>query len=213
MPLSSACTPTAEQAPYSPTAIPKTAAINPARGLSDHSPATASHSPYQLIRFYLLDFPRRDRLVEPWLERTVQAEDHEPALAGHGLDPVGFLARRSLRTEVDVDRTVGIGDELVALAVPAGKRLAGLQLGARLRIVQHDGPEILRRRIGRDVEPVGLRAVERFAGTCRRSPSRIASPARRSWPPSPACSRCSRNRTSCAHRDCGRRSPLSSRNR
>ena len=39
------------------------------------------------------DFARPPGLVEPGLERAVEAQDGEPALAGDGLDPVGLGAR------------------------------------------------------------------------------------------------------------------------
>ena len=45
-------------------------------------------------------------LVEERLQRAVEAEDREPALAGNGPDPVLLL--RLIRAEVDVDRAVGI---------------------------------------------------------------------------------------------------------
>ncbi len=48
-----------------------------------------------------LDLARLPGLVEPGFQRTVQAQDHEPALAGHRLDPVRLLARRRFRSEPD----------------------------------------------------------------------------------------------------------------
>ena len=48
----------------------------------------------------------------------------------------------------------------VALVVLARERLRGLQLRARLRVVDHHGPEVFRGRVRRDAEPVVLAAVE-----------------------------------------------------
>src|SRR5712671_4946655 len=96
---------------------------------------------YRLLR--LLDFAGPPCLVKPGLERAVEAEDREPAFVRHGCNPVCFLAGGWLRTKIEIDRAVGVGDQLVPLVVLAGKRLACLKLGARLRIVEHHGPEIL----------------------------------------------------------------------
>src|SRR5262245_61174295 len=48
-------------------------------------------------------------LVEPWLKRAVEPQEHEVALAGHGLDPVRFLPLRRLRTEIDRVGAVSVG--------------------------------------------------------------------------------------------------------
>src|SRR6516225_8927658 len=102
-------------------------------------------------------------LVEPRLERAVEADHYKPALARDRLRPVGFLAGGRLWAEVEIDRSIGVDHQLVALVVLAGERLARLQLGARLRVVEHDRPEILCRNVRRNVEPVVLRAIERTA--------------------------------------------------
>src|SRR6516162_5774255 len=110
-----------------------------------------------------LDLAGPPGLVDPRFERAVEAEHHKPALASDRLHPVGFLAGGRLWAEVEIDRAVSVDHQLVALVVLAGERFARLQLGARLRVVEHDRPEILCRNVRRNVEPVVLRAVERIA--------------------------------------------------
>jgi hypothetical protein len=46
------------------------------------------------------------RLVEPGLKGAIEPQEHEAALAGPGLDPIGCLALRCLRTEVNRVGTV-----------------------------------------------------------------------------------------------------------
>ena len=52
-------------------------------------------------------------LVEPRLQRSVEAQAHAPNLAWNGLDPVTFLAGRRLRAEIDIHRGIR---ELIAAA-------------------------------------------------------------------------------------------------
>src|SRR4030095_8676152 len=55
------------------------------------------------------DFARAPGFVEERLERAVESQDGEPALAGHRLDPVAPLDTNWLRrSEVDRRRAVGI---------------------------------------------------------------------------------------------------------
>ena len=49
-----------------------------------------------------LDISRTPSLVKPRLKRAVETQEGVPALAGDGLHPIVFLARRSLRSEIDI---------------------------------------------------------------------------------------------------------------
>src|SRR5262249_30585316 len=49
-----------------------------------------------------LDLSRAPSLIEPWLKRTVEAQQCGPALAGDDLHPIAFLADWSLRSEIDI---------------------------------------------------------------------------------------------------------------
>src|SRR5262249_41742043 len=53
-------------------------------------------------QLHRLDLSRPPSLIEPRLQRTVEAHQSGPALAGDGLHPVVFLADRSLRSEIDI---------------------------------------------------------------------------------------------------------------
>src|SRR4051812_40336698 len=55
-----------------------------------------------------LELARPPALVEERLERAVQAQDREPALARDGLHPVVLLARRRLGAEIQVRRAVRV---------------------------------------------------------------------------------------------------------
>ena len=61
------------------------------------------------------------------------------------MEPVRFLAGRCLWANVDVDRPVAVYCHfaLAFLAVVAGKRLAGLELGAGMGIIEYDRYELL----------------------------------------------------------------------
>src|SRR5271163_244731 len=58
------------------------------------------------VRSNGFDLARSPRLVEPGLQRTIEAEDGEPAFAGHGLDPVRRVSVWSNGTEVQIGRPV-----------------------------------------------------------------------------------------------------------
>src|SRR5262245_60738506 len=64
--------------------------------------------PVRLSLLHLNDVVRPPGLVEEWLQRPVESKEREPAFGGDRLDPVLLLARGSVRTEVDIDRAVGI---------------------------------------------------------------------------------------------------------
>src|ERR1700733_6133545 len=56
-----------------------------------------------------LKFVEFPGLVEPWLERAVEAEERKPGFAGDRLDPVRLLALRGRGAEVQVVGSVGVG--------------------------------------------------------------------------------------------------------
>jgi hypothetical protein len=70
-----------------------------------------------------LDLPWPPGLVEPWLKWAVEPQDDPPALAGEGLYPIGFMARRRFRAEIDVPGGVRINDDALLLATEAGESL------------------------------------------------------------------------------------------
>src|SRR5262245_22892350 len=116
----------------------------------------------------MLDGSRSDdviglpRLVEERLERPIEAEQHEPALAGHGLDPVTLVARRGLRSELHVDRAIRIRLRL-RVGADRWERLGVAQDRAAVGVVRDDRPEQLRRDAGRNMQAVASRAVEELA--------------------------------------------------
>jgi hypothetical protein len=73
------------------------------------------------------------------------------------------LPRRRLRAEVDVHRGIWIDDETLLLAADAGKLLVGLQQLPRLRVIHVHRPEVLGRYVRRQMQPIGLSAVEVLA--------------------------------------------------
>ena len=86
--------------------------------------------------FHQFDITGLPLLVKPGLERPVEAQDDAPALAGHSLNPVAFLAGGGARPEVDIRRAVGI---LLnpTLAVQARELLVRLQHGSCLVVIEH----------------------------------------------------------------------------
>jgi hypothetical protein len=95
-------------------------------------------------------------LVEPRLERSVEAEQHEPGLAGQGLDPVRLLTLGRGGAEVQVVGAVGVGLELAGAAGqgrPDGRGDLGERAG--LGVVDVHGPEVLGRRVQVDVHMAG----------------------------------------------------------
>src|SRR4030095_6452295 len=83
------------------------------------------------------DLARSPALVEEGFERTIEAQDHEPALVWHGLDPVAALDGVGLLgTEVHRRRAVGVrlgGGRWITLA--AGARIALRRVEHRARLV------------------------------------------------------------------------------
>ena len=101
-----------------------------------------------------LDLAGSPSLVEPRLQRTIQAQQCVPALAGNRLHPVALLAGRRTRPEVDVDRGVGVDLESLGLAADGRPLLIGLQHGTRLVVIKDDGPEVRHRNVRRKAKPV-----------------------------------------------------------
>src|SRR5690606_23970767 len=94
----------------------------------------------------LLEITGFPGLVEPGLERAVKPQEHEVALAGHGLDPVVVLSLGSRRSEVHRIGTVVVGLQLRVRAVDAGTPLVRFEKRPRLPVVDSEGPEV----VGRD---------------------------------------------------------------
>src|SRR5262249_20645780 len=91
------------------------------------------------------NFARPPALVEERLERTVEAQDREPAFAGGRLDPVAPLdAGRQRRAEVDRRRAVRVRlgrRGRIRLAAGARVALPGVEHRARLVVVDRERPE------------------------------------------------------------------------
>ena len=68
----------------------------PARGGQALTPETF------FFLFHHLNLTRPPGLVEPGLLWAVQTQNRAPASAGHGLYPVGLLAGRGFRAEINV---------------------------------------------------------------------------------------------------------------
>jgi hypothetical protein len=78
---------------------------------------------------YRFDFAGSPGLVEPGFERAVEPQDHKPAFARNGLNPVVLHALRCLGAEPDVDRSVGIDLHVLVLTRHARELLVRLQHG------------------------------------------------------------------------------------
>src|SRR5690606_28164022 len=124
----------------------RTARVRCNDGLSSLHPAEPKGTD-SLDRY---DFARAPGLVKPGLKRAIKTQHRVPSFIGYGLNPIAFLAGRRLGSEIKSDRSVLVLDKLVTLVVLAGERLAGLQFGACLRVVNHHGPEVLGRYVGRN---------------------------------------------------------------
>src|SRR5215510_4586027 len=114
---------------------------------------------------HLLEVARLPASVERGLLGSVNAEIGEPALAGDGLDPLGFFAGRRGWAEVEFDcaaaRTepVDFGFDLEQRA-QRRLALAGVNFGAGVWVVDSHRPEQARRHWMRHCQLVGLAAVE-----------------------------------------------------
>src|SRR5580658_7913206 len=74
-----------------------------------------------------LEFARLPCLVEPRLQRTVEAQQNIPAFAGCGLHPVGFVASWRCPCYMNVYEGMGNDDDGFIFTADARKLLVGLQ--------------------------------------------------------------------------------------
>src|SRR5262245_17591077 len=107
---------------------------------------SSSNSP----RLYVARLPA---LVEERLERTVEAQQREPAFAGHGSNPIPLLARRARRPEINVDRSVVVRRRL-GVGADAREWLAVAQQRSAFGVIDDDRPETLDRNISRQAQPI-----------------------------------------------------------
>jgi hypothetical protein len=107
-----------------------------------------------------LEFSWSPGLVEPWIERAVEAQDCEPSSAGNSLNPVAFFTGWRLRTEVEVVGAVGVFLDPRTVASFGGKLLVRLKHGSRLRVVNDHRPKVFGRRVRRQRQFIVLPAVE-----------------------------------------------------
>lgn len=86
------------------------------------NPIHSTHCrPSPVVLLNDLDLSGPPYLVEKRFQRAVKPQDREPAFARHSLAPVRLFALGHLRTEVEIDRTIGVRDETVSLVVLAGE--------------------------------------------------------------------------------------------
>jgi hypothetical protein len=85
------------------------------------------------------------------------------------LHPIRFVTGRSRRTEINVYRGIGIGNGPF-LAADCGESLIGLEHRARMIVIDHDRPEVLRGDIRRQMQLVGLAAIQRRFRSNTESP-------------------------------------------
>jgi hypothetical protein len=84
--------------------------------MSSSLPDSRQHTPSQAQSLQQLNLSGPPRPLEPWFERGVEAKQRKPSLVPNRLDPVAFLARWGLRSEVNVRRAVGINFNGTVLA-------------------------------------------------------------------------------------------------
>src|SRR5262249_10906068 len=127
------------------TGCRSTSTLRPRTSTTGSAPRTDSSSLWRGSELRLqLDLAGAPRLGQPPFAGTMRAQDHAPALAGHGLDPVALVTGRSRRREPDVVRAIAVADDALRLAADARELRIGLQHRARLIVVEHEGPELLR---------------------------------------------------------------------
>src|SRR5580700_902995 len=102
-------------------------------------------------------------LVEPRLQWAVKAQKDVPTFVWNGLNPVGFAAFGRGWAKPNIYRAVGVDDNALCLAADAGELFIGLQHRAGLIVIDNERPEILRWDVRRQVNLVGLAAVQRLA--------------------------------------------------
>ena len=102
-------------------------------------------------------------MIEVRLEGAVQAQVREPVPAGDGLHPVGLATVGRGRPVVEVDRTIGVGDEIRIARAAITALLLVVDQAARIDVVDGDRPEQLGRNIFRQVQLVVSGAVQEIA--------------------------------------------------
>src|SRR5208337_5403424 len=110
-----------------------------------------------------LDVSRFPGLVEPRLQRAVQAQHHVVTLLGNGLDPVALVVWRCRWPEpygVGSLSTLVIRHDRSVVAIQAGRLLIGLQHGTVLSGIDHERPEIVHGDRAWQRDLVGLSTVE-----------------------------------------------------
>ena len=105
--------------------------------------------------FLLLEVPGLPALVDRRLRRSVEPEDDEVSLAGHGGEPVSLLARGCFRPEIELRAPVGVLDRLVT-RTERGERLAVGETRGVLSLVERQRPEVRGRYLGRQVQAIVL---------------------------------------------------------
>src|SRR5262249_15455560 len=109
-----------------------------------------------LHRFDVVELPS---LVEIGFLGRVETEIRKPPSAWICLDPVGFTLWL-LRTEIDIHRAVSVGGEVRFARRYIGRTLIGDYRSAGHVVIKRDRPELTDRRLGLDMEAVGLAAIE-----------------------------------------------------
>jgi hypothetical protein len=108
------------------------------------------------------DVAQAPRLVENRALRPVEAEQDEPMLVSHGLNPVRFMALRRRGAKVHINRTSGVlHDALIGRCKGHAPRYVHER--AVFIVLDRRRPELRHRRIRRHLEPVVTRAVKRLA--------------------------------------------------
>ncbi len=117
-----------------------------------------------------LNLARTPGLVEPRIERAVEAQDHEPAFAGNRLHPVAFFSCRSFRAKINIYRAIDVDLKILVLAAHAGELLVGLDHRAGLVVINNGRPEVLHRDMRWQMQLVVLSAFERITVRVLRTP-------------------------------------------
>ena len=100
--------------------------------------------------------------IEKWLGWAIEPEVSKPSLVRQGLDPVLFLSSRCLRTEVKVDRAVGVFRDVVARGAMGGT--PAVDEGPSFIVIDGEGSELRHRHVRGHVQVIGLTAVKPSTG-------------------------------------------------
>src|ERR1700722_692492 len=149
--------PTEIQAVCRVTLLPLTLDARFCRHTLAHSCRHLSSSGYGL-----LDVRQLPRLVEECFIWVVQTETAEPTPTRRGVNPVRLLACWWLRTEVDVDRTVGVFLHRLVIRIESDHRRFADE-GIRVAVVGNRRPILLSRDVGWNSQSVAVLATHRLA--------------------------------------------------